>query len=247
MSVADPPSSSAANALKLLMMLAARGVVRVTTAADELGVAPSTAHRLLTTLTQAELAAQREDRCYVQGPAFARLRLPPSHPDALRAVVLPHLTQLSLETRETTHLVIREGTTVRFLHSVEGSSILRVTSRQGVVMPAHLTSGGKALLANLSDGEIEELYADGLLDRSGNGSYTVERLVRELELVRKRGYAVNHNQSELGISALGVAINRDHAEVAISISMPSIRYGRDRVRELVGPLARAAAAIQAQP
>src|SRR3954451_18936444 len=143
-------------------MLADRGQLRVMSAADELGVAPSTAHRLLTTLTQSGLAIQNEDRSYVLGPAFVRLRLPPSHPDALLAVVVPHLTKLSTATGETTHLMVRQATTVRFIYSVEGPAALRVASRAGVTMPAHLTSGGKALLATMSDEAVRELYLGGI-------------------------------------------------------------------------------------
>lgn len=158
----DSPSRSASNVLRLVLMLADRGSLRVTLVANELGVAPSTAHRLLTTLAQAGFAVQQADRSYVQGPAFVRMRVGSAHPDALLAVIVPHLVLLSENTGETTHLMIREHTAVRFLHSVEGPAALRVASRTGVVMPAHLTSGGKAILATMSDDAIRELYADGI-------------------------------------------------------------------------------------
>jgi DNA-binding IclR family transcriptional regulator len=228
-------------------MLADRGQLRVMSVADELGVAPSTAHRLLTTLTQSGLAAQNEDRCYVQGPAFVRLRLPASHPDALLAVVVPHLTKLSSATGETTHLMVLQDTSVRFIHSVEGPSALRVASRAGVSMPAHLTSGGKALLATFPDEAIRALYGSGLPETSNGKIRTVDDLLGELAVVRKRGYAENPDQSEPGISALGVALHRNSTPAAISVSMPSIRYRRERIRELVKILASTAAAIDAQP
>jgi len=227
--------------------LADRGQLRVMAVADELGVAPSTAHRLLTTLTQCGLAAQHEDRSYVQGPAFVRLRLAPSHPVALLAIVVPHLTRLSAATGETTHVMIRQDTTVRFIHSVEGPAALRVASRMGVVMPAHLTSGGKALLAAMKDDAIRELYAGGVPETPNSRIKTVDDLIDEMALVRKRGYAENLGESESGISAVGVALHRNGIPAAISISVPSIRYRRDRARELVAMLASTAAAIDAQP
>jgi IclR family acetate operon transcriptional repressor len=243
----DSPSRSASNALRLVLMLADRGRLRVTTVAFELGVAPSTAHRLLTTLIQSGLAAQHEDRSYVQGPAFVRLRLAPSHPDALLAIVVPHLTKLSATSGETTHFMIRQDATVRFIHSVEGPAALRVASRTGVVMPAHLTSGGKALLAMMSDDAIRELYADGVPDSPNSRIKTIDELFDEITLVRKRGYAENMGQSEPGICAVGVAFRRNGHHAAISVSVPSTRYHRDRSRELVAMLTNTAAAIQAQP
>jgi DNA-binding IclR family transcriptional regulator len=56
----------------------------------------------------------------VQGPAYARLRLSPSDPDILRLIVSPHLTELSAAVGETTHLMILEGTSIRFIFSAEG-------------------------------------------------------------------------------------------------------------------------------
>jgi DNA-binding IclR family transcriptional regulator len=243
----DSPSRSAANALRLVLMLADRGQLRVMSAADELGVAPSTAHRLLTTLTQLGLAAQNEDRCYVQGPAFVRLRLPSSHPDALLAVVVPHLAKLSAETGETTHLMVRQGTTVRFIHSVEGPAALRVASRAGASMPAHLTSGGKALLAALSDEAVGDLYPAGIPESSNSKIKTLDDLLAELDVVREQGYAENPDQSEPGISAIGVALHRNGIPAAISVSMPSIRFRRARARELVAAIQATAAAVDSQP
>jgi len=215
--------------------------------ANELGVAPSTAHRLLTTLAQAGFAVQQADRSYVQGPAFVRMRVGSAHPDALLAVIVPHLVLLSENTGETTHLMIREHTAVRFLHSVEGPAALRVASRTGVVMPAHLTSGGKAILATMSDDAIRELYADGIRASPNSKVRTVDDLLDEITTVRHRGYAENLDESEPGISAVGVAVQRNSAHAAISVSVPSIRYRRDRAKSLVALLTQTAAAIDATP
>ena len=60
-------------ALRLLQMLGRDGQLRVTDAADELGVAASTAHRLLSTLRYRGFAVQAGDRTYRPGPAFTEL------------------------------------------------------------------------------------------------------------------------------------------------------------------------------
>lgn len=228
-------------------MLADRGSLRVTAVANELGVAPSTAHRLLTTLAQAGFAVQDSNRSYVRGPAFVRLQVGSAHPEALLAVIVPHLAMLSEATGETTHLMIRENTTVRFLHSVEGPAALRVASRNGVVMPAHLTSGGKAILATMTDEAIRDLYADGVRVSPNSKVRSVDDLLGEIATVRRRGYAENLDESEPGISAVGVAVHRDSVNAAISVSVPSIRYRRDRAKRLVALLAQTAAAIDAMP
>lgn len=245
--MSDGTARSAANVLRLLLMLGERGRLRVTAVAEELRVAPSTAHRLLGALSEAGFAAHDEDRTYIPGPAYVRLRVPPSHPEALVALAGPHLTELAAVTAETAHLMVRDGAYARFIHSVEGRALLRVSSRTGAVIPAHLTSGGRALLAQLSDEELQDLYADGLPGSPRPHQMTVEDLLIELKGVRERGIAENVEQSEPGISAMGIAFRRHHLSAALSLSLPSIRYrtaNRARIEEL---LRRTAGRIEAMP
>jgi IclR family transcriptional regulator, acetate operon repressor len=245
--VSDATARSATNVLRLLLMLGERGRLRVTSVAEELRVAPSTAHRLLGALAQAGFAAHDDDRTYIPGPAYVRLRVPPSHPEALVALAGPHLVELAATTGETTHLMVRDGAYARFVHSVEGRALLRVSSRTGAVIPAHLTSGGRALLAQLSDEELQELYADGLPGSPRPQRMTVEELLVELKEVRERGIAENVEQSEPGISAMGIAFRRYHLTAALSLSLPSVRYrtaNRTRMEQL---LRRTAGRIEAMP
>jgi IclR family transcriptional regulator, acetate operon repressor len=152
--VTDETARSATNVLRLVLMLGEKGKLRVTGVAGALQVAPSTAHRLLAALASCGFAVQAEDRTYVPGPAYVRLRMPADRPEALVALVGPYLAQLSAATGETTHLMVLDGKSVRFIHSVEGTAALRVASRIGAVIPAHLTSGGKALLAQMTDEQV---------------------------------------------------------------------------------------------
>ena len=242
------PSVSASNALRLVLLLGERGRVRVTDVSNELNVAPSTAYRLLITLSHYGFVIQDEDRSYAQGPAYARLRLSPSDPDTLRLIVSPHLTELSATAGETTHLMILEGTSIRFIFSAEGPGALRVSSRLGVALPAHSTSGGKALLAEMSDAELGALYADGVPRMPGSRIETVADLIKALAEVRKKKFAENINESEPGIAAVGIALHHQSGApvAALSISIPTVRYRPDRVADLVMRLRETAARIEVQ-
>jgi DNA-binding IclR family transcriptional regulator len=241
-------SASASNALRLVLMLGERGRVRVTDVSNELNVAPSTAYRLLAALGHYGFVTQDEDRAYVQGPAYARLRLSPSDPDTLRLIVSPHLTELSARVSETTHLMILEGTSVRFTFSAEGPGALRVSSRLGVVLPAHSTSGGKALLAEMNDAELRALYADGVPKLPGSKVETVSDLIKALTVVRRQKFAENVNESEPGIAAVGITLHHQSGApvAALSISIPTVRYRSDHVADLVQHLREAAARIERQ-
>lgn len=170
----------------------------------------------------------------MQGPAYARLRLSPSDPDTLRLIVSPHLTELSARVSETTHLMILEGTSVRFTFSAEGPGALRVSSRLGVVLPAHSASGGKALLAEMR--------------LPGSKVETVSDLIKALAVVRRQKFAENVNESEPGIAAVGITLHHQSGApvAALSISIPTVRYRSDHVADLVQHLREAAARIERQ-
>jgi DNA-binding IclR family transcriptional regulator len=161
----------------------------------------------------------------------------------------PHMAALRDQVAETINLVVRLGTQARFLHTVESAQVLRVGDRQGTVLPAWKTSGGKALLAELPDAQLTTLLRGGGGGRPPEGMTTTERraLVKELRLVRDQGYAENIEESESGLSAIGVCL-RDNAGdpvAALSVSAPSVRYTPDRsalfLRELRATVARAEA------
>ena len=84
---------------------------------------------------------------------------------------------------------------VRFIAEVECSRALRVGHRTGMVFPAHLTSGGLAMLAELDDEAITELYAEPGEDEEAPDFLT---LLPRLTSIRQQGFALNHGLSEQG-------------------------------------------------
>jgi len=212
-SLKEPPAyavTSVDHALRLAVMLQLEGPMTVSAAAERLGVARSTAHRLLSMLVYRDFAVQEEDRTYRAGPVLELATDAHSDLGALRAASLGPLRQLSDTLDETVNLSVRTGTTCRFLLSVEGSRALRVTSREGMVFPAHEVTGGLIALAALSDEQVESLYAeDRFADRPGERP-DMPRLFEDLQAVRRTGAAVNLERSERGLAAVGVPL-RDSA------------------------------------
>jgi len=238
------------NALRILQMLRDSGQVRVSDVAAELGIARSTAHRLLAMLVYRDFAVQSEDRSYRPGPAIAAEPLRGEPTQRLRQVMRPHMEALCDQVAETINLVVRLGTQTRFLHTVESAHILRVGDRQGTILPAWKTSGGKVLLAELPDAQLTALLR-GASGRPPEGLTAAERrsLVTQLRLVRDQGYAENLEESESGVCAIGVCVRDRLGDpvAALSVSAPSVRYTPDRsrvfLRELRTTVARAQADI----
>ena len=220
------------NALRILQALRDSGRVRVSELAAELGIARSTAHRLLAMLVYRDFAVQAEDRSYLPGPAL-------SAPQRLRQVLRPHMEALCDQVSETVNLMVRLGTQTRFLHTVESTQILRVGDRQGTILPAWKTSGGKALLAELPDAQLSALLRTAA-GRPPDGITDGERrsLVSELRRVREQGYAENIEETESGVCAVGVCVRDPAGEAlaALSVSAPSVRYTPDRARLFIREL-----------
>jgi DNA-binding IclR family transcriptional regulator len=245
-----PPYSidSVDNALRILQMLRDSGQVRVSDVAAELGIARSTAHRLLAMLVYRDFAVQAEDRSYRPGPAIAAEPLRGEPAQRLRQAMRPHMEALCDQVAETINLVVRLGTQTRFLHTVESAQVLRVGDRQGTVLPAWKTSGGKALLAELPDAQLTALLR-GAAGRPPEGMTAAERrsLVNELRLVRDQGYAENIEESESGVCAIGLCVRDKTGDpvAALSVSAPSVRYTPDRSRMFLTELRTTVAKAQA--
>ncbi|MFI6322547.1 IclR family transcriptional regulator [Nonomuraea sp. NPDC050556] len=251
MQKADPPAypiSSVDNALRLLGMFREHERVRLSDAKDYLGVAHSTAHRLLAMLAYHDFVRQEADsRAYVAGPALVEIGLAAVGHMDIRALVRPVLEELAVRFAETVHLAVLEGGEVRYLDAVESTRALRVAARTGSSFAAHCTASGKALLAALGPVELAAvLPGDGPLAAQTPSSITSrEQLAVELAKVRERGYAFNREESEEGVASVAAAIpaGRHTPPAALVISAPLSRLPQERVEEIAQALRAAAATL----
>jgi DNA-binding IclR family transcriptional regulator len=243
-----PPSyaiASVDHALRIATILQLEGSLTVADVAERLGVARSTAHRLLQMLVYRDFAVQDERRTYHAGPVLQLAEHSRSQTSLLRTVALPHLQRLAEIVDESANLTIRTGANARFIASIESRQVLRVGSREGMVFPAHRTTGGLLLLAELTAEELAG-YVDAYDEDPGERPDPA-RLRAELARIRKQGFALNQGRSERGVVAVGVPV-RDADRVVLaglSVSMPSVRYDRDRLTSLVATLHKAAGAVEA--
>lgn len=244
-----PVTTSVDNALLLLQLVGERQALRVAEAAELLGVARSTAHRLLTALRRRGFAAQdRPNGAYRPGPALFEIGLAAVSRIDIRRVARPVLDQLREVTNETASLAVLEGVTVRFVDCAESHRAVRVGNRTGVVRPAHASAVGKVILAALSDAELDRRYPDETLPpATTEAALTLTSTLRaELDTIRAQGYALNWEESADGVCAVSVAL-RDLAGqplAGLGIAAPSSRIGSaDALRAFVPALQEGADAV----
>jgi DNA-binding IclR family transcriptional regulator len=245
------PIESVDRALRLLLLLEERQTLRGSEAAQAIGVAPSTAHRLLSMLVYHGFVDQDRGGAYRMGTALLQIGLAAVRQLDVRAEAGPFLDRLAEELDETVHLAQLEGQSVRFIYSREGTQALRVTSRLGRSLPAHATSVGKAMLARMPMADLEALYPDHVLPpapptASKRVVQNWDDLLKVLADVRRAGHARNSGESEDGVSSIGIAVDRRLSAMltGLSVAVPTVRASPARLKELTAALQRTAADLE---
>jgi DNA-binding IclR family transcriptional regulator len=221
---------SAGLALMLLTMFQSRRYVRVIDVSRELGVAPSTAHRLLSVFEQFQFVEQASSYGrYAIGTALTEIARSLSRHLDIETILRPHVAALATELNETVHSCVLRGDKVLFLESVECSHVVRAVSRTGRAIPAYATASGKALLAELSDAELLRLFPNEELPRLTRKTIAKRSvLFAELRRIRERGYAMNVSESERDFAACAAVVRdrRGLARASIVVAGPAVRLRR---------------------
>ncbi|MBA3280154.1 MAG: IclR family transcriptional regulator [Geodermatophilaceae bacterium] len=242
------PIESVDNALRVLVLLGQRPQLRLTDVSQYLGVASSTAHRLLAMLSYRGLVRQNQTtRSYEPGPSLDQLAYGLLRRLDVRSRARPILEKLNAELEETVHLGRLEGGDVHFIDSIESTRALRVVNRLGRSMPAHCTSTGKALLATLSEPELLAVYPDeGLVQLTRYSIGTRTALIAALAEIRRRGFATSQQESEEGVQSLAVALRAVRSpRLALCASVPISRMNASARKAIRDHLIEAAEAIDA--
>ena len=213
-------------ALSILEILAQRGESGVTEIAADLGVHKSTASRLMAALLNRGLVDQVSDRGrYRLGLGLVRLAgSVTSSIDAVsgsRAVT----KTLANEVGETVNIAVLDNNRVLYVDQVIGPSMVSMRSWLGQSVPTHCTATGKVLTAWLDKPERIAARPTSWKKLAPNSIASAEDLEKELELVRKRGFAVANQEMETDFMAVAAPIRDEHGEVtaALVISGPASR------------------------
>lgn len=223
-----PATSNVERALALLEYLSRHsGEHGVRSLAAALDMSPTTVYRLLEIMEHSGFVRQNSvtDK-YAIGVKAVQLGIAALGSFDLTTVAPECLRSLASETGESVFLAVRDDTEIVYLLKEEGRHSIRTTARLGSRRPLHCTALGKSFLATMSPAEAEEV-----LRRTGMAAFTANTITdlgalwEELAHVRVRGYAVDREEVEAGLTCLAAPI-RDYRGVtvaAVSMAGPTAR------------------------
>lgn len=214
-------------ALKVLEHVAEQGHdSTLTEIATALKLPKTTAFRYLQTLAAASFLQHdsRRDR-YGIGHRFRALATADTSIQRLRSLAQPEMAELHRLFNETVNLgIVAEGC-VTYIDIIEANRALRMQARIGDRDPVHSTALGKAMAAFWPE-EKREALLDGSLKEMTHRTITDRRVLRrQIDEVRRRGYALESGENEDGSMCIGVPIldGCGHALAALSLSAPERR------------------------
>jgi DNA-binding IclR family transcriptional regulator len=167
----------------------------------------------------------------------------------LREQAAAHLADLLRRTRLTVHLGILEQEGVVIVDKVEAPSLLKLATWIGKRLDVHCTSMGKALLAYLPDEDLNRFFSklrEHALPRHNQNTITsVQKLREELTRVKTRGYAVDDEEDEVGLRAVGAPIfgHTGCAIAAVSVAGTIAQITRKNLASIAKQVKRTTGAI----
>lgn len=229
------------HALSVFEILREHREVGVSELARMLGVAPSSAHRLLTTMAGRGFVEQDSDthryRAGIalrsQADAAARARWDDTH---------SLLERLAALTGETVHLAKLDGRFVRYINSAVPPRPGHAPSLVGMTVPAHASSSGKALLARHSSQALTQIFPAERLEGFATATIRTRTLLsRDLMSVRINGYAKDIGEWKEGTTAVSITVTPDpeHAlALSVAASDNRLRLVRDKTQSFERDLYR---------
>src|SRR5205814_643099 len=220
---------------------------RLSDLAVRTGLSTSTAHRLLTTLERRRFVQFDRDgskwhvgaQSFVVGSTFVRRR-------NFATQAMPYLRKLRDQTRETANLAVVDDESIIVLTRMESREIMRSLTKVGGRVAMVASGVGKAVLATYSDGDVRAIIQHHGMPRLTEKSIVrPSDLFRELEKIRRQGFAVDDEEACMGLRCIAAVVYNDCGEplAAISVSGMTSRITDERLSALGASVREVAAEL----
>ncbi len=208
--------------------------ISISNISDQLDLHKSTIHRLLLTLNHKGYVEKTSENKYKLTLKLFELGNRIIEKLYIAVVARPYLQELTKETGEVSHLVLREDTEVVYIDKVEPNNRIRMFSRVGARNPIYCTSVGKAIMAYLTEEEFNRIWSETNIVKVTENTITYyEEMRKTLKEIRAKGYAMDEEENERGIRCIGAPLFNYRKEVigAISVSGPTFRVTEEKIED----------------
>jgi DNA-binding IclR family transcriptional regulator len=227
----------------LILQTLSRGKSRIGKISESVKLSKATTHRLLLTLAKVGFVVQDPlTKGYHLGPGLLQLFSDPilSH-NSLTSCAFEEMTYLNNLTRETVLLDLRSGLQKVCIEKIDSPENLKYTNEKGFAAPIYVGGGGKVLLSELKDDELNYILKQtSFVPITSNTIIDPEKLRAEIKKVRRQGYATSFGERVPGSSCVSVPVKHYVAPVALSILGPASRFTPKRIMETIMELKQAA-------
>jgi DNA-binding IclR family transcriptional regulator len=191
---------------------------------------------LCNTLVETEMLVRNPDGTYRIGPHVLELSRGFLGQTDLHSVFDRVVSELNVLPEQTVVCAVLRDRDVVYIGRRLGTYPLGVSYDIGVRLPAHCTASGLAMLSALSDDELAKRYADdadGLVTLTARSVASVDELLDRIAEARERGYAVDDEETALGMLCVGAGV-RDSAGVTVGAVAVSLAKATLHDREVPG-------------
>lgn len=223
-----------------------RKEMRLSDISDMLDINKSTVHGIITTLKYHGLIDQDEEtQKYRLGLGLLALGNRVQNSMNIRNIAKPYIDKVCNITEETVHLGTLDNMEVVYLDKAESKQSMRIVTSVGSRLPAYCTGIGKAMLAYRDKDILEELIPVDLTKYTPNTIANRELLMKNLGLIKNKGYSTDEEEYNLGLSCVAAPIfdSNNQAKFAISISGPTMRMTEEKIKESIKVIKEAAMEI----
>ena len=216
--------------------------------AREMDLPVQTAQGLLRTLQHHAMVTQSmRGGAYQLGPAVSQLAEQWHLNQDRPALARPFVRQLAEKVNESVLIAELNGATLTGLLNTQSNQPLSVGYENQTFADLHTLACGKLLLAFLDENEQKRIV--GTLKLMPHAPRTITsrpKFIAHLKQVAKQGYALSVEEAVKGVAAIAVPIRNHagHADVALGIALPAVRFNPARKAELLAEMQKTATAIE---
>ncbi len=204
----------------------------LTEVSKRVGLTKTTTQRFIKTLVSLGYLKREETKRYFLGTRILSLGFQFLNSSNLIKLVKPYLDELSVEVDMTVNLGILDNTDVLILYRKEVSKFLRFDIHPGSKLLVYGSGLGRALLADLTDEEIDRILDPIDLQRHTPMTFISREDIREqIGITRKTGIAISDREQSMDLCSVAVPLINDRLEMlaAINVSIPAIKSSEPEV------------------